>query len=140
MQLLPLLIRALLSRPVMGLSGLSCPLFRWRPFCTLTAPSSIPSLLSARAIAYPGPESFSFQSDALQLLCVCRGGNMDINMRLRPCRNEVNRKVVRKGAWLSETVNNPCQTRGASVDILSPNFDFSSVFVFPFLHRQKWHF
>lgn len=94
---------------------------------------------SARAIAYPGPESFSFQSDALQLLCVCRGGNMDINMRPRPCQNEVSRKVARKGAWLSETVNNPCQTRGASVDILSLNFDFSSVFVFPFLRCQKWH-
>lgn len=140
MQLLSLLIRALQSRPVMGLSGLSCPLFRWRPFCTLTAPPSIHSLASQLELSLtPGPESFSFQSDALQLLCVCRGGNMDINMRLRPCQNEVSRKVARKGAWLSETVNNPCQTRGASVDILSLNFDFSSVFVFPFLRCQKWH-
>lgn len=140
MQLLSLLIRALQSRPVMGLSGLSCPLFRWRPFCTLTAPPSIHSLATQLELSLTPAPSRSASSQMHYNCSACA----EVGTWILTCaRDHVRMRSAERsrgrGRGFSETVNNPCQTRGASVDILSLNFDFSSVFVFPFLRCQKWH-
>lgn len=138
MWLLSLLIYSLQARPVMGLSGLSCPPFSLASilhddssaFDPLTS-SSIWAITITTAVT-----CFSFQSDALQPCCACRGLEHEY-YHTPPTRLEW---AQLKGHEEGGVAEFDCKyPQGAPVDIQLLNFNPSSVFVFPVLDCQNWH-